>query len=107
MENPEEVFSWLDLKIKDRSEEITKFNAIVKFDIDGTGGGVWIASLKPESPGVEKGDGEADCTLKASDANFMKLVRREMRPETAILTGRIKLSGDISVAMRLANLFKP
>ena len=33
-------------------------------------------------------------------------IKREIKPETAILTGKIKISGDLMLAMQLSKLFK-
>jgi len=105
MDNIEELFNKLDRKIQEKSEELSDHDAIIKFNITGPNGGVWIANLKPGSSGVLKTDGESDCTITTSDANLIKLVNGELKPEMAILTGKIRLSGNIGIAMKLANFF--
>lgn len=105
MENIEELFNKLDRKIQENSDELSGHNAIIKFNITGPNGGVWIANLKPGSTGIVRTDGESDCTITATDSNLLKLVNGELKPETAILTGKLKLTGNIGIAMKLANYF--
>lgn len=106
MEDLEEIFKELDEKLKRHSEELSTHNAVIKFDIKGPEGGVWTASLKPGNTGITKTDGDSDCTVSAKDTDFIKLVNGEMGPERAILTGRVRLSGNVGMAIKLAGLFK-
>lgn len=107
MNNIEEVFKKLDEKLQKHSEELSSHNAVIKFNIQGPDGGIWIARLKPGDTGITQSEGESDCTVTARDSDFLKLVNGEMGPERAILTGKVKLSGNVGMAMKLASLFKP
>ena len=49
-------------------------------------------------------DGEADCTIRISVANLDKLINGKLNPMTAFAMGKIKVSGDMSVAMKLGKL---
>lgn len=51
-------------------------------------------------------DEEADCTIRISTANLEKLVHGKLNPMTAFATGKLKVSGDVSVAMKLGQLLK-
>ena len=106
MEKIKEIFDKLDKKIKDRKEELSDINALIKFDLSGDDGGKWIVDLNEETLGIREGDDDAKCTFTSSDKVFLKLVNRELRPEYAIFTGKLKISGDIPLAMKLASLFK-
>jgi putative sterol carrier protein len=106
MNRVEEIFQKMELKLLERKQQLSDVGALVKFDISGKEGGKWIVDLNNESLGVRKGDDEASCTFTASDDNFVKLIKREIKPETAILTGKVKISGDFMLAMQLSKLFK-
>ena len=106
MNRVEEIFHKMEQKLLERKEQLSDVGALVKFDISGDEGGKWIVDLNDETLGVRKGDEEANCTFSSSDENFVKLIRREMKPETAILTGKVKISGDFMLAMQLSKLFK-
>jgi putative sterol carrier protein len=49
-------------------------------------------------------DGPADCTIGISLANLEKLIAGRLNPVTAFATGKLKVSGDMAVALRLGKL---
>lgn len=54
---------------------------------------------------VSNEDGGAECVIRVSLANFNKLMAGEMNAMGAYMMGKIKIDGDMSVAMKLSNLF--
>lgn len=70
----------------------------LKFDLKGAGF-IYIDQDK-----VLNEDLPADCTIVVSKENFEKLARRELDPSMALMTGKLKINGDMSVAMKLAPL---
>ena len=53
---------------------------------------------------VLTGDGDADCTITASQDTFQELFDGELDPTAAFMTGKIKIDGDMGVAMKLGQL---
>ena len=51
-------------------------------------------------------DEPADCTIHISEPNLEKLVAGKLNPMTAFATRKIRVSGDMGVAMKLAQLLK-
>lgn len=51
-------------------------------------------------------DQETDCSLKMSQDNVMKLLSGKLNPITALAMGKIKISGNPAIAMKLADLLK-
>lgn len=49
-------------------------------------------------------DDPADCTIKISQKNLEKLIAGKLNPMTAFAMGKIKVSGDMSVAMKLGKM---
>ncbi len=74
------------------------FDKVLKFDC-GDDGVVVINRTE-----VTREDMEADCTIRISRKNLEKLLRGDMNPMTGFLTGKIKVDGDLSVAMQLQSL---
>jgi len=50
------------------------------------------------------GDQPADCTIGISAANLEKLMAGKLNPMTAFAPGKLKVSGDMSVALKLSKL---
>jgi putative sterol carrier protein len=78
-------------------------HAVYRFDVEGAG--TWIVAVVDGSVSVREGEEDADVVISASEDTFLKLVRREQSPITAFMTGKVKVSGDTSLAMRLRDLF--
>ncbi len=71
----------------------------VKFNFKGDGQ-IHISGTEAVSE-----DKDADCTITLKKDDFMAMVKREMNPVGAFMSGRIKVSGDKSVAFGLQKLF--
>lgn len=54
---------------------------------------------------VENQDHEADCTLELSTANALKMLEGDLNPMMAYMTGKLKIKGDMGVAMKMAQTF--
>lgn len=48
---------------------------------------------------------DADCTIKISQDDFTRLVNGDLNPMGAVMSGKIKIDGDMGVAMKLQSLF--
>jgi len=73
------------------------------FDIDGSG--QWLVTIQDGAVTVREGEGDADCTISASEENFQKIIAGEQNPTAAYMTGRLKIKGDMGAAMKLQKLF--
>ena len=54
---------------------------------------------------VDNSDAESDITIRVSRENFEKIIDKQLKPPMALMTGRMRLSGDIRIAMRLDKVF--
>lgn len=74
------------------------FDGSLKFDC-GADGVIVLADNQASTQ-----DRETDCTLRLSTGNLKKLLTGNLNPMTAVMMGKIKISGDMSVAMKLGKL---
>jgi putative sterol carrier protein len=74
-------------------------NATLKFDC-GADGVVVIDGVSVPNT-VDNVDREVDCTVAITLATLADLLSGELEPATGFMTGRFKVSGDMSVAMKL------
>lgn len=49
---------------------------------------------------------EANATLTMNSANFVKIFNGSLSSTTAFMTGRLKIDGDMMVAMKLEKIIK-
>ncbi|HQU67636.1 MAG TPA: SCP2 sterol-binding domain-containing protein [Albidovulum sp.] len=81
-----------------RALETKAFNGSLTFDCGADGVIVLAdgtASTVPQP---------TDCTLTISRENLQSLLKGKLNPMMALATGKLKLSGDMKVAMGLAKL---
>jgi len=86
--------------------KISGMNATYQFAITGDGGGEWYVKIADGSAEVIQGTMEnPSITLTASDEDWLKIVSGQLNGQTAFLTGKLKIKGDISLAMKLQSVF--
>ena len=75
------------------------------FDISGEQGGQYTIAVADGQLTVDEGlVGEAKCTVKAADKTLTALLKREMNPMMALLTGKLKISNQ-SEMLKYAKIF--
>ena len=74
------------------------FDRSVKFDTGADG----VIVIDGQS--ISTADAPADCTIKLSLEDLEALISGELNPTAAFMTGKIKVEGDISVAMALSQV---
>ena len=47
---------------------------------------------------------DTDCTIATSEETFTAILNGELNSMMAVMTGKVKISGDMTVAMKLTNL---
>ena len=74
-------------------------NASLKIDC-GDDGTVYIDG-KSTPNSVSNDNGEADCTVGITLENLTAMLEGDLDPATGFMMGKLKVSGDMSVALRL------
>lgn len=82
---------------------IAGMNSSYRFDVAGAG--TWVVRVTDGALRVEEGAGDADCTISASEENFLKILEGQQNPMTAYMTGKLRIAGDVGAAMKLQKLF--
>ena len=74
------------------------FDGVAKFEIEDEG------ALLIDETGARAGDDAADVTLSASADTFQDILTGNLDATSAFMTGRLKLDGDMGLAMRLGSV---
>ena len=103
-ESCSEFFTELPNRID--KEKVKGINAVYQWDITGDGGGKWNVAMKDGDVSVSEGVAESpDITLTVSDENFLDIVNGKLNGQMAFLTGKLKIQGDMTLAMKLQSFF--
>ncbi|MGQ0600410.1 MAG: SCP2 sterol-binding domain-containing protein [Anaerolineales bacterium] len=82
-------------------------NAVIQFEMTGDGGGAYYATLANGQCTVTEGVAPNPAmTLSASAADYIRIVNGELNPMQAFMQGKVKMKGDMSLAMKMQQFFK-
>ncbi|MEQ8677953.1 MAG: SCP2 sterol-binding domain-containing protein [Aggregatilineales bacterium] len=82
-------------------------NATLQFDLSGDEGGQFYLTIDDGT--ITKVDGVAtdpNMTLKASAEDYYAVATGKLNPMQAFMSGKIKIQGDMSMAMKMQGMFK-
>jgi putative sterol carrier protein len=97
-----EFFETLEANVE--ASKIRDLNQTYLFDV--TGEGRWLVAVRDGALSVTEGwEGEADTTITTSSETFERIASGAQNPMTAYMSGKLKVSGDLSAALKLQKLF--
>ncbi|XP_013396626.1 hydroxysteroid dehydrogenase-like protein 2 [Lingula anatina] len=100
---PQKLFQTLEKML---NEELVKsVNGVFQFNLQGADAGTWYLDMKNGAGAVGQGEPEAaDVTMTMDSGDFVKMFEGSMKPTAAFMTGKLKLSGNMALAMKLEKL---
>jgi putative sterol carrier protein len=101
VESAREFFTGLGDRID--PERAGKLHASYRFDIEGVGS--WRLESDGDRISVTESNESADCVIRADEHTFLRIVNGKQSPMGAYMTGKVKVEGDLGLALRLRDLF--
>ncbi len=103
---PEIIFEQkIPERLKTRADKIGNLQAIYQFDLTGDGGGTWVLDLTQPGGKISKGASEsAKCTVTVKASDFSDIVEGKLNPQMAFMTGKLKVKGDMGLALKLGTI---
>jgi putative sterol carrier protein len=102
MSAAQEFFEALPQKVQ--PDAIRGMNCVYLFCI--TEAGNWTITVADNAVAVRaEKTADPSITLTISEDDFTALIKGELSGQAAFLTGKLKVEGDISLAMKLPSLF--
>jgi putative sterol carrier protein len=81
-------------------------NKIFQWDISGEEAGKWAVKIADQTCEIIPGGvDKPNITLIMSDKNWLAIAKGELDAMNAYMTGKVKVTGDMMLAMRIPQLF--
>jgi putative sterol carrier protein len=99
-----EFFKQLPSKLD--AEAAEDMDAVYQFDLSGAQGGQYVVTIREGACQVKEGRHEDPHVILAmAGEDCVKVLKGELSGPVAAMSGRIRISGDIGLAMQLKALF--
>jgi putative sterol carrier protein len=88
-------------------EAMAGMNAVLQLDLAGDGGGQWYLTIANQTMRVDEGlAATPNMTLTMTAADYLSMSNGNTNPTNLFMQGKIKIKGDMQLAMKLQALFK-
>jgi putative sterol carrier protein len=84
-------------------ERARRLDASYRFDIEGAG--TWRLEADGDRLVVTESDAPADCVIRTDERTFLRIVNGEQSPMGAYMTGKVRVEGDLGLALQLRDVF--
>jgi putative sterol carrier protein len=89
-----------------RADKASGANAVIQYDISGEGGGTWHAVIKDGTCTVKEGAAtNPNLTLQVTGQDWLDMVSGKQTGQMLFMSGKLKLKGDMGLAMKLGSMF--
>ena len=88
-------------QLQQKANEAEAIGGTLKFVIDDL---IVFVNGNGNNNIVSQSDEEADCTIITSAAVLMELQSGDLNPMMAVMGGKVKISGDMGLAMKVQSL---
>jgi putative sterol carrier protein len=82
-------------------------DAVIQFNLTGEGGGEWFLTIKDGGLNVDSGTADnPKLSITADVQDMLDIFTGKLNAMAAFSGGKLKLSGDLGLSMKLMNFFK-
>lgn len=89
------------------NEDVVKSTkGLYRFDLSGEHSGVWFLDLKSGAGSAGRGEpeGKADVVMTMDSGDFSKMFAGKLKPTLAFMSGKLRIKGDMTLAIKLEKL---
>ena len=105
MPTVKETFDLMPSKFK--ASSAAGINKTIQYDISGDGGGTWHAVIKDGTCTVKPGAGtNPNLTLQISAQDWLDMLSGKQSGQMLFMSGKLKVKGDMGLAMKLGSMFQ-
>jgi len=102
-----EIFNEMQKRMDANPAKLTGIKAVFQFDISGADPGVYSVAMADGKAVVSEGASPLpDITITMASSDFADMVEGRLDGITAFMGGKLKVKGDMMLAMQLQSLLK-
>ena len=102
---PKEIFEQMSANVN--ADAAKGMNATIQFNLSGDTGGNWYVTVKDGGATVSQGSApSANMTLSMTAQDYVDMIMGKLNGQMAFMSGKLKISGDMGLAMKMQTLFK-
>ena len=103
---PEDIFTRMSEGLDENAAK--GVNATIQFNLSGDEGGQWFVTVRDGKVSVSKGSAASpNMTMAMTAQDYVDMNTGKLNPQMAFMSGKLKISGDMGLAMKMQSLFKP
>ncbi len=92
-------------RLKERPEDAKGIGVPVAINLTGEGAGRWVIDCSKDPAEVRlDAKSPAQMTITMDGADLVKMVGGELNPQMAFLAGKVKVEGNLGLAIKLGQL---
>ena len=81
-------------------------SATYQFDLTGDGGGTYNVKIADQECEVAEGVSDsANITITMAASDYLDMINGKLNPQMAFMGGKLKIKGDMSLALKMQQLF--
>ena len=88
-------------ELQDKANEVDAIGGTIKFVIDDT---IVFVDGTGSKNLVSNSNENADCTISTTATALKDMQSGDLNPMTAVMSGKVKISGDMGLAMKVQSL---
>ena len=88
-------------ELQNKANDVDAIGGTIKFVIDDT---IVFVDGSGNKNVVSNSNEDADCTISTSATALKDMQTGDLNPMTAVMSGKVKISGDMSLAMKVQSL---
>ncbi len=88
------------------ADKAAGMKAVYQWDITGDGGGTWHGAIADGAISVNEGAHDSpSITITVAAQDWLDITNGKLDGQMAFMSGKLKVKGDMSLAMKLKTLF--
>lgn len=100
-----EIFQQMRDRVMSNPAKVANMQGSYVFELTGDGGGVYHAAFDQGAVDIAEGTiPNPGCTVTMAASDFLLLVSGKLNPTAAFMGGKLKIKGDMGLAMKLQSV---